>query len=135
MLEVSNREGRSQMQATKTPEQRRQEMGVRPDKPAQRTPGPWRLSGAGLRVEGPSFQPIANAYWYKSSSMRTVTEINAENEANLRYIVRACNAHDDLVAALRKAARVIEGHLNGSREPCVGDLTDACAALKRAEEA
>ena len=38
----------------------------------------------------------------KGRAVARIDMVNAEGAANAAYIVRACNAHDDLVAALRK---------------------------------
>jgi hypothetical protein len=66
-----------------------------------RTPTPWNLSGNsawwdGAKDRGAVFE----------CRIRTGTHVPAgQNEANAAFIVRACNAHDDLLAALRSAER------------------------------
>ena len=55
---------------------------------SERTPGPWDRRMPGM-VTGPDGRDIANAYYHRFAY-----------EANAEFIVRACNAHDDLVAAL-----------------------------------
>lgn len=50
-----------------------------------------------------------------------------DGEANAAFIVQACNAHDDLVDALRMARTVLEGAIHPScRKP--GDSIDKIAA-------
>jgi hypothetical protein len=65
---------------------------------AEHTPTPWRLAGqATLRTDighSPSDEWIGSVHWRNRA-------------ANAEFIVRAANAHDDLVAALRKARNII----------------------------
>lgn len=81
-----------------------------------RTPGPWKVfSFDEFRVEGPDGISILSPY------RRSAEEF----KANAEFIVRACNAHDDLVAALKLAA---PHHQGGHSE--VGKAI--CAALEKA---
>lgn len=62
------------------------------------TPGPWhyfRASWGGYVVDSPN-KNIADIHAYLTSP--------EEQEANARFIVRACNAHDGLVEALETIA-------------------------------
>ena len=64
------------------------------------TPTPWKLT----KVQG--------TYFYVEWGGETVVQVdhdssNAVNEANAEFIVRACNAHDELVAAAREAMDVL----------------------------
>ena len=56
------------------------------------TLGPWRVGDAGMTVFGP---PNGNP------SPETIA--NCRRSGNAAFIVRACNSHHDLVAALRDA--------------------------------
>lgn len=63
---------------------------------AGRTPTPWRLAGhdtvASYSLPAPYSVIVAECPGYQSS-----------REANAEFIVRACNAHEELVAALKDA--------------------------------
>ena len=74
------------------------------------TPGPWLLSGNNRTVgfyrtlrdresgtEIPQFCAVANVF-----------ERTGDTEANAAFIVRACNSHDDLVAAARSAELILD---------------------------
>lgn len=63
-----------------------------------------------------------------------------ENEANAEFIVRACNAHDDLVKALQVFARLANqfedgpgGHLDSDRIYGVDGLTVGMLRAARAD--
>jgi hypothetical protein len=75
-------------------------------KEARHTPGPWRWGGAGRKgtfaershvvdMGNPPSAPFAVCYGDRSIE---------ENRANAEFIVKACNSHASLLAAL-KAAR------------------------------
>lgn len=71
----------------------------------QHTPGPWRAgqtsSGAFIEVtyttEQGVVEPIATCH---QISLPRSSDQRAQAKANAEFIVRACNAHDDLLAAL-----------------------------------
>jgi hypothetical protein len=68
------------------------------------TPTPWRVSPTGMSVwsgdqDADSFTRICIRPEGKVSAKE-----NEEWPANAAFIVRACNAHDDLVSALQKWA-------------------------------
>ena len=70
-----------------------------------RTAGPWEVKGR---------------YVFGNNGNRTVADCGSNGsyeltEANAAFIVQACNAHDDLVAALR-ALREVVGWLNVTPE-------------------
>lgn len=69
------------------------------------TPGPWSLSGDRYIV-APDSELIADCF--KESQ---------EDVANAAFIVRACNAHDELVAALRDAYAHITLLGSGNKPP------------------
>jgi len=60
--------------------------------------------------------------------------VNERGEANAAFIVRACNAHDDLVKALQRAERVLN-HVGGAPSgEILGAWEEARAALAKAEQ-
>ena len=75
--------------------------------------------------------------WFSDETLIFVPDLNndlagidiaeAKRAADAAFIVRACNAHDDLVAALRRAVEAAE-----ARMPCATFLDDARAALAKA---
>ena len=53
---------------------------------------------------------------------------------NAAFIVRACNAHDDLLAALRYIASRVPSHRDDNLRPLVADLQEtALHAIAKAE--
>lgn len=72
------------------------------------TPTPWRIEQhpnpkMGFGIYGNERSPISAVYLFPSGE----TEIcNYLTEANAELIVRAVNAHDDLVAALEKLTKI-----------------------------
>lgn len=63
---------------------------------AQHTPTPWFLSGSGIRIrdKSPEGNDIA---WAEPNFAGGFDDVS---RANAAFIVRACNAHEELVAAL-----------------------------------
>ena len=88
---------------------------------ASRTPGPWECGTDG---EGGIF------VWPKTGDY--IAEVSYEVDA--QFIVRACNAHDDLVAALREARYALD--YMQAHKWMVGRqaLAKLDAALKRATD-
>jgi hypothetical protein len=77
---------------------------------ATRTPGPWVHNA--LPANGDLRESPACAIWSADSKTTIVTTEfgsafnktmpdDATKDANIRFIVRACNAHDDLIAACK----------------------------------
>jgi len=82
------------------------------------TQTPWTTFGTVIRADRPTFDNIC-----------TMQVSNCPNWEETRdFIVRACNAHDDLVAALRGLAAAVEA---GGRIP-TSDWHAVCAALAKA---
>ena len=83
---------------------------------ARHTPGPWthRDSGTGkVYVEGPGTRV---ARWLVAE---VDGRMHAENVANAAFIVRAANAHDDLLEALRPFANyACESSCEYDPSPC-----------------
>ena len=71
----------------------------------KRTPGPWLLDGdhGYGNLNGTRIRDEKRGY-VLSVAIGDVPELNAP--ANAEFIVRACNAHDDLVAALKEAQKL-----------------------------
>lgn len=76
-------------------------MGSNLNAATQRTPGPWVVK-----------QLDAN-HWCIFDANGMIVATNMRSEANAAFIVKACNAHDELVAALRDADSVLarEGYV------------------------
>jgi hypothetical protein len=76
-----------------------------------RTPGPWRFEPHSETVGSRWLGNIIGAYGLDDAgieSIRTIACLTkygppSEYSANARFIVTACNAHDDLVKALNAA--------------------------------
>jgi hypothetical protein len=74
---------------------------------SKHTPGPWENDEGSIVSEGGT--AIANVYGPEdfpclgNADDARLAEIEQECSANAEFIVRACNAHDDLVAALTDA--------------------------------
>lgn len=86
------------------------------------TPGPWEhhfLSGRD-RIVGPNGECIAETGRWKESEL-------PEMHANAAFIVRACNAHEELLAAARNL-------LNASRLVGVLGVTEVSIAEEGLEK-
>jgi hypothetical protein len=74
---------------------------------ANRTPGPWSAASEyklnSFLISGADGVYIASC----DGESKDGAQDKVENEANAAFIVRACNAHDELVAALRDAEQWI----------------------------
>jgi hypothetical protein len=81
---------------------------------AEHTPTPWYISGKSTIRRG-SNDWIGYVHWRNGA-------------ANAEFIVRACNAHDNLVAALREARGWLSGWASAEKELAVID-----AAISKAE--
>ena len=107
-------------------------------KPA-RTPGPWKIvsSRANTAMGAPVENEIHGDGYVVARLGRFYTDTQ---EANAAFIVRSCNAHDDLVAALRLAMPIVGGACS---DPSISEqtrtarssaYTKLAAALSRATE-
>jgi hypothetical protein len=76
------------------------------DTRAQRTPRPWTQVGPATRrtVDGYATEAVAIAARGESIA---VVFAGHRGESNAAYIVRACNAHDALVDALRECCAAL----------------------------
>jgi hypothetical protein len=92
------------------------------------TPGPWKAGrfntnpAAPIQIYGPDRDPIV-----------TTAHCYGDHDANAAFIVRACNSHDALVAALEHIVESIEDakHVLGSdsREGRTLDAIMSCGAM------
>ena len=65
-----------------------------------KTPGPWKV------IKGQScflIRSVNNGYYIA----KTITD-ELDDEANFEFIIRACNAHDDLLEACKEFVRKVE---------------------------
>lgn len=93
---------------------------------SKHTPVPWfSLSGGYISASvGPD--------WYSKLVARTQSAIEEDGRANAAFIVRACNAHDDLLEACKEAAEWLESGANGDAWALAPAKT-LRAAIARAE--
>lgn len=72
------------------------------------TPGPWKhpRTPQDYGIVGPEDERIATTYHQPVHAGRILTV--AEQDANAEFIVRACNAHDDLLAACEAAVALFD---------------------------
>ncbi len=113
------------------------------------TPTPWQLgllvsgAGTGREIEtvagGQRIAGVGTHYLrfagVPECYLRAYDDPNA-CEANTAFIVRACNAHDELLAACLGAQVTIEAcYEDAGRDPCQNDNYCAlCDAIAKAEE-
>jgi hypothetical protein len=84
------------------------------------TPGPW------------AFRHGSIVAWFEDRHIRLADipdHDDNEQNANGEFIVRACNAHDGLLAALQRMVEVFDGPGGTDSPACVA----ARAAIARAE--
>lgn len=91
---------------------------------SKHTPVPWRVSGGfNMKVRAGESTEIADCAG--DDAPKTASEC----AANAAFIVRACNAHDDMLAACRSAVVYLHEFLKGwagkeRREQADHDLID-----------
>jgi hypothetical protein len=89
------------------------------------TPTPWKVVSreqynhskitiSGKDYEGARFQPIASIEAGNSNALHLVIDEQTQ-QANAAFIVRACNSHADLVAALEFIATDCPTSLHANR--------------------
>ena len=82
----------------------------------QHTPTPWQA-------------PETISFYILGASELGQFVANASTKANADFIVRACNAHDELVAALSQIARLAsEGEVSANMQYALGDIARAALA-------
>ena len=67
---------------------------------SKHTPTPWSVDDTRLGIMA-GYQSIAQTFRDRS---KTIADREAEAQANAAFIVRACNAHEQLVEALKQTA-------------------------------
>ena len=88
----------------------------KPQPPAH-TPGPWKVSQTGKFV--------------MHSRPGTVLNVCEASEADAAHIVRCVNSHEELLTALKSAAKVIHlGHIAGMSHENVGYFFEDCGHIK-----
>ncbi len=108
----------------------------------QHTPGPWRVERSPL-PSLPSHVGISGGdhIWLAAVVARLNGQKYPEGEANAAFIVRACNNHEALVAALRSCSEALDeakrfADSKGSLELaafCASEAEQARAALAAAK--
>ena len=68
------------------------------------TPTPWSVDATRLGIMA-GYQSIAQAFRDKN---KTIADREAEAQANAAFIVRACNAHEQLASALLDCLSYVE---------------------------
>jgi hypothetical protein len=97
------------------------------------TPLEWRTADNSIHAgEGAESVMIATLYeteYHRDGQPIAGVPSHEEMEANTRFIVSACNAHDDLLAALKQVTEQLHIYLEGdpSNEE---DMTDAESAYQ-----
>lgn len=105
---------------------------------ADHTPGPWVLDERGIRA------PAAETGTYSGWTALVVkvdygrmgnAPCADADKANAAFIVRACNAHDELLAALREMLAELDGRIapHGYIYRDTGGMILARAAIAKAE--
>lgn len=81
---------------------------------SKHTPGPWSADGANILYAAPheddAFEVIEINAPYNSQDRQLIAYIPAgfgQSQTNAAFIVRACNAHEELVNQLRLAQRML----------------------------
>lgn len=93
---------------------------------AERTPGPWtvddtlRLKKGGLIVRSDDYA-ICGVYDVELGN-------SAQNKANAVFIVKACNAHDELVLRLTEATALLDRLIG--EEVIVADAPEAAVLIE-----
>lgn len=72
-----------------------------------RTPGPWYADGGVIMPDGDTYQENGEIYARSGDWQEGVAQL-VRNPADAAFIVTACNAHDDLVAALTETVRLLK---------------------------
>jgi hypothetical protein len=90
------------------------------------TPTPWQ-------VEGSIYEHMAAGI--RGGSNRAIAQVwkGPRGHANAEFIVRACNAHDDLVAALKAIVDHNEASYSSEFELFATHVREAKKALAKAE--
>ncbi len=110
---------------------------------AKHTPGPWKAEQVDVLGNDPTrWAVLSDGGWVVASIENGIPGESLETEAaNAAYIVRACNAHEDLLAALeamvdcQDEAGLLEHDLDGHEESiCALCMARAAIAKARGQE-
>lgn len=94
------------------------------------TPTPWELN---INSRYPIYsQHTREDVRHICSIVQNETTTAEEKDANLEFIVRACNAHDELVAALKECTEALQAELGLDERYKIEAIQDE--ALERAEQ-
>ena len=80
----------------------------------QHTPTPWNYDSTWALIMGPKGEEIGAIHAGSTKDGARVRTLEAK--ANAEFIVRAVNAHDDLVALLKELHGVLDGGIEGHLE-------------------
>lgn len=108
---------------------------------AAHTPGPWvveesRVQDTGTLFETIRSEPISTSKEPDTGDIAYLTLRQREVRANAAFIVRACNAHDDLLALAREVASQfddvkhplsVEGRLRDAARAAIAKATGAAS--------
>src|ERR1022692_4299500 len=101
-------------------------------KQAQRTPGPWHLNWS----NGENIVRTIETDRALEVAIMTTGDFGDPTElANARSIVRACNAHDDLIAVARRCDELLSVICATNHPPktSIALITDLRTAIAKAE--
>lgn len=92
---------------------------------AAHTPGPWTVREQG---DANSYALLtANGHWL-ISFLQNGELMTATQRANAEFIVRACNAHDELLSALQEMLATVAGQYDSARHCRAVDAARAAIA-------
>ena len=91
------------------------------------TPGPW------IQENG-SIKAVSRGHWFPVARIEKRKFTPEGIEANAAFIVRACNTHDEMLAALKYVVKYHREHDSGEGELFGLDFVTTCiAAIAKAE--
>lgn len=70
----------------------------------RRTPLPWKRDGSDIWHQGVSYTDSGDPHLFTGIEIHSKLRDSSTARANLDFIVRACNAHDDMLAVLNRIA-------------------------------
>lgn len=105
----------------------------------EHTPTPWEMLPAYTNRNAYPIGKLRNAgatkYWDIVGEATGIGGTEEEDKANASFIVRACNAHDELLAACKRTKALIESEYCGrlANTPFQGFINEVEAAIAKAE--
>lgn len=104
-----------------------------------RTAGPWKIEGPSSGIDGDAgdYAIRDNEGQIIAETFRRVAhDALRDASANAEFIVKACNAHDDLLEALRGLQRLAWGDVSGHSVAAYQEAKNtARLAIEKAEAA